>query len=53
VRPTIAAIAGNRITLDVPLSDPIDATFTSPGTGTLTRYAFPGRISQVDSRACA
>ena len=42
---TIASISGNQITLDVPLSDSIDANLV-PG-ATLSRYTFPGRISQV------
>ena len=43
----IQAIAGRRITLDVPLSDSFDAkTLNAPG-ATLVKYEFPGRISQV------
>jgi len=41
---TIAAIAGNQVTLDVPLSDSFDAARVS---GTLTPYTFSGRIAQV------
>lgn len=43
----IAAIDDNQITLDVPLTDSFDATYLSPPGGTITRYRFPGRISQV------
>lgn len=42
---TIAAIAGDELTLDVPLPDSIDAAYV-PG-ATVAKYAWPGRISQV------
>jgi hypothetical protein len=44
---TIESISGNRITLDVPLSDSYDAKYLSPPGASLTRYTFPGRIEQV------
>jgi hypothetical protein len=44
---TIAAISGNRITLDVPLSDSLDATYLSPPGTAVSKYTFPGRIQQV------
>jgi hypothetical protein len=44
---TIAAISGNRITLDVPMSDSIDATYLNPPGGTLSKYSWPGRIANV------
>ncbi|HEX7961459.1 MAG TPA: hypothetical protein VF493_16165, partial [Terriglobales bacterium] len=43
----IAAIDGNRITLDVPYPDNLDASFVSPPGVTVAKYTFPGRISQV------
>lgn len=43
----IAAINGNRITLDVPLTDNLDSQYVSPPGVTVTKYTFPGRISQV------
>jgi hypothetical protein len=43
----IKAIGGNRITLDVPLSDSFDSKFLTPPGPTLVQYSFPGRISQV------
>jgi hypothetical protein len=43
---TIAAISGNQITLDVPLSDSYDAQYTKPGVE-ITPYTFDGRIEQV------
>ena len=43
----ITAIAGNRITIDVPLSDSYDAAYLNPPGATITKYRFPGRISQV------
>jgi hypothetical protein len=39
----VKAVAGDRITLDVPLSDALDARFTA---ATLVRYSFPGRIGE-------
>jgi hypothetical protein len=44
---TITAIDGNRITVDVPLSDSFDAAYLSPPGATLVRYTFPGRIEHV------
>jgi hypothetical protein len=44
---TIRAISGDRIGLDVPLSDSIDSKYLNPPGATLVQYAFPGRISQV------
>jgi hypothetical protein len=43
----IASISGNRVTLDVPLSDSIDASHSSPPGGKLSKYSWPGRISNV------
>lgn len=43
----IAAINGNQITLNVPLTDSFDSQFLNPPGGTVVKYAFPGRISQV------
>jgi hypothetical protein len=40
----IKSVNGDRITLDVPLSDSLDAKFTA---ATLVRYSFPGRITEV------
>jgi hypothetical protein len=44
---TISAISGNQITLDVPLTDSIDATYLNPPGGNLAKYTYAGRISQV------
>ena len=44
---TIAAINGNTITLDAPLTDSFDPAFLGNPPGTISKYAFPGRISQV------
>jgi hypothetical protein len=41
----ITAVAGNRITIDVPLADSYDAKYV-PGT-TVGKYSFAGRISEV------
>jgi hypothetical protein len=43
----IAAIDGNRITLDVPLSDSIDALYLNPPGGQLEKYSWPTRIARV------
>jgi len=44
---TIAAIDGSTITLDVPLTDSFDSTYLGNPVGTIAKYTFPGRISQV------
>lgn len=44
---TIAAVSGNHITLDAPMTDSIDSTYLSPPGGRLVKYAWPGRISNV------
>jgi hypothetical protein len=41
----ITAVKGNQITVDAPLSDSLDSRYTRGAT--VTRYGFPGRISQV------
>jgi hypothetical protein len=43
----IAAIAGNEVTVDVPLSDSLDATYVTPPGATVTPYTFAGRLSQI------
>jgi hypothetical protein len=42
----IAAIAGNKLTFDAPLTDDFDAAFLGTPVGTVSKYAFPGRITQ-------
>jgi len=44
---TIIALAGNKVTLDVPLSDSFDARYVKPPGGSMQKYTFAGRISQV------
>jgi hypothetical protein len=44
---TIRAIDGDRITLDVPLSDSIDLKYLNSPGASLVAYTFPGRISKV------
>ena len=44
---SIAAINGNQITVDVALTDNFDAQFLNPPGGTLAKYVFPGRISEI------
>lgn len=43
----IKSIAGNRVTLDVPLSDSLDAAYLNPPGASIVKYTFPGRIEQV------
>jgi hypothetical protein len=40
----VDSVEGDRITLDVPLSDSLDSQFTA---ASLARYSFPGRITEV------
>jgi hypothetical protein len=49
----IAAINGNRLTLDVPLTDSFDSQFLNPPGGTVVTYTFPGRISNVGAEHLA
>jgi hypothetical protein len=44
---TIRSTDGDRITLDVPLSDSIDSKYLDPPGATLVQYTFSGRISKV------
>lgn len=44
---TIQAINGSTITIDVPLTDSFDSTYLGMPAGTISKYRFPGRISQV------
>jgi len=43
----IAAVSGNQLTLDAPLSDSFDSALLNPPGGTVVHYSFDGRISQV------
>jgi hypothetical protein len=43
----VAAVWGNRIILDAPLTDSIDAQYLNPPGATVATYTFDGRISQV------
>ena len=44
---TIAAISGNKITLDAPLTDSFDSSLLNPPGGSIVHYTFAGRIAQV------
>ncbi|HZS26984.1 MAG TPA: hypothetical protein VFB76_07115 [Candidatus Angelobacter sp.] len=44
---TIQAISGNTITLDVPLTDSMDAQLLAPPGCSIYKYDFPKRITQV------
>jgi hypothetical protein len=44
---TVTAVSGDQVTIDVPLSDSIDATYTSPPGAVLAKYTFDGRLEQV------
>ena len=43
----IAGIAGNRITVDVPLSDSFDSQYLTPPGATVVKISPPARITQV------
>ncbi|WP_051620469.1 hypothetical protein [Paenibacillus sp. UNC451MF] len=43
----IKSISGNQITLDAPLTDSFDSKYIGSPVGTVAKYTFPGRISQV------
>ncbi|MDB5105882.1 MAG: hypothetical protein JWP91_3571 [Fibrobacteres bacterium] len=43
---TIVAITGNRITFDGPITDNFDAKYLGNPVGTVSKYAFPGRINR-------
>ena len=47
----IASISGQRVTLDVPLSDALDARHTAPRGTTVATYTFAGRIEKVGVEA--
>jgi YD repeat-containing protein len=44
---TIKQISGNQITLDVPLTDSFDSQYLGTPVGTMSKYTWSGRISQV------
>jgi hypothetical protein len=44
---TIMSVAGKRLTLDVPLSDSLDAAYLSPPGVLVVKYRFPGRLERV------
>ena len=44
---TIKQISGNQITLDVPLTDSFDSQYLGSPVGTMSKYSWSGRISQV------
>ena len=44
---TIASIAGNKITVDVPLSDSLDAEYLNPPGASIVKYVFPGRVERI------
>jgi len=48
---SIASISGNRVTLDVPLSDSFDAAHLDPPGSAIVKYTFPGRIEEVGLEA--
>jgi hypothetical protein len=43
----IQAITGNRITLDIPISDSMDSKYLKPPGGSIVKCTVEGRISQV------
>jgi hypothetical protein len=43
----VTAIAGNAVTIDIPLSDSLDSKYVAPPGGSVVKFTFPGRITQV------
>ncbi|WP_079910868.1 hypothetical protein [Paenibacillus sp. 32352] len=43
----IKSISGNKLTFDAPLTDSFDSKYLGSPVGTVAKYTFPGRISQV------
>lgn len=43
----IKSVAGNRVTLDVPLTDCLDAKFLEPAGASVVKCETPGRVSQI------
>jgi hypothetical protein len=43
----ITALEGNKVTLDIPLSDSFDGKYVKPPGGSMEKYTFDGRISEV------
>ena len=43
----VEAVSGSEITLDVPLSDALDSQYLGSTGATVSKYTFPGRISEV------
>jgi hypothetical protein len=43
----VKAISGNRITLDIPLTDSFDSRYLSPPGGSLVKAVVSGRIAQI------
>src|SRR5262249_34685703 len=43
----VTAISGDAVTVDVPLSDSLDATYVTPPGASVTPYTFAGRVSQM------
>jgi hypothetical protein len=43
----VTAIEGNRLTVDIPYPDSFDARYVKPPGGSIVKYSFPGRITQV------
>jgi hypothetical protein len=44
---TVSAVAGNLVTVDVPIPDSFDGKYVKPPGGSIAKYAFAGRINQV------
>jgi hypothetical protein len=43
----VTAIEGSRLTVDIPYPDSFDARYVKPPGGSIVKYSFPGRITQV------
>jgi hypothetical protein len=49
----ITAITGDQVTVDVPLSDSLDAKYVSPPGASVTPYAFSARLAQIGLESLA
>jgi hypothetical protein len=44
---SVVAVAGNKVSIDIPIADSLDATYVTPPGATVQPYGFPGRIANV------
>jgi hypothetical protein len=44
---TITAVAGNKLTVDIPVPDSFDGKYVKPPGGSIVKFSYPGRITRV------